>query len=93
MKKGSNWKFLGLLAAVAMSALAASCATARAAPTVGGAPDTAGVWKSVSSEDAGNGAWATREFTMMGKDWQVVYSCYLDKDMNMPVFAFRAVAG
>ena len=58
---------------------------------VPGAPDISGVWKSVSTEDVGNGAWATREFTMKRSDWQVVTTFYLDKDMRMPVFAFRAV--
>lgn len=91
MKKESNLKFATRLAVVAMLVLIASCATTGAKSKAPGAPDISGVWKSVSAEDMGNGAWATREFTMKGGDWQVVTTFYLDKDMKMPVFAFRAV--
>jgi hypothetical protein len=91
MKKESNLRFVTRLAFVAMLVLVASCATTGAGAKVPGAPDLSGVWRSVSTEDMGNGAWATREFTMKGSDWQVVTTFYLDKDMKMPVFAFRAV--
>ncbi len=91
MKKESKLRFVTRLAAVAMVVLIASCATTGAKSKAAGAPDISGGWKSVSTEDMGNGAWATREFTMKGSDWQVITTFYLDKDMKMPVFAFRAV--
>jgi hypothetical protein len=53
------------------------------------AANIAGNWKSPSAESQGNGTFATRDFKITAAEWQITYTLYLDKEMRMPVFAFR----
>lgn len=50
-----------------------------------------GEWESVSSEDLGNGTFATREFNLEKENWSLVFTLFMDEAQTTPVFAFRAV--
>jgi hypothetical protein len=53
------------------------------------AADVSGKWKSEGAEDMGNGAFATREFTLTGKTWELVFTIWADKDLKMPLVAMN----
>jgi hypothetical protein len=49
----------------------------------------AGKWKSEGAEDMGNGAFATREFTLTGKTWDLVFTIWADKELKTPLVAMN----
>lgn len=51
------------------------------------ATDVTGKWKSEGPEDLGNGAFATREFTLTDKTWALVFTIHADKELKTPLVA------
>lgn len=51
----------------------------------------AGEWKSVASENLGNGSFATRYFNLEDEKWEIKFTLFLDRLQENPVFVFRAV--
>ncbi len=69
-----------------MTAVAVTISMAAfAAEPVGKA--VSGHWKSAGPEDMGNGSFATREFKLTDKTWDLVLTIYADKELKTPLVA------
>lgn len=55
------------------------------------AVDIQGHWQSEQPEASGTGTFGWREFNISEKEWEVIFTMYLDKEKTLPVFTFRAV--
>jgi hypothetical protein len=48
-----------------------------------------GKWKSEGAEDLGNGSFATREFKLTNKTWELVFTIWADKELKTPLVAMN----
>ena len=48
-------------------------------------PDITGHWISIAAEPTGE-SWVTREFRIEGDRWQVLFHCFADAAMTLPLF-------